>query len=306
MIPVEALMKRHTIIMTTMLALSVGFTGAGIAAENTAGAAAEKSFLWRATGTDGATVYLLGSVHALPRSAYPLAPAIEQAYAQSEVVVFEVDLDALESAGSRMMAAGALKPGQKLDEVLSPETRQQLGAYLDEAGLSIGAFSAMRPWMVALSLATLELMKAGYSPSQGLDVHLASRAAQDGKQIRALETADFQISLFTDMNARESESFLCYTLRDLRTIVPQLEEITAAWKHGDVETVSSLLGEAFEDEPELFARLVTERNESWLPTIRKMLDSPEVGLVVVGALHLVGDVGLVDRLREEGYEVEQL
>lgn len=299
-------MIRKPVVMNTVLALVLGVTGAAQLCAGSDDAEGERSFLWRVTGRGGATVYLLGSVHALPQSAYPLAPAIEKAYSDSKVVVFEVDLQALESAGGLMMAAGALEPDQRLADVLSPETKEELVAYLDNSGLSFRTFSAMRPWMVALSLATLELMKAGYSPNQGLDIHLATRSESDGKHVRAFETAAFQIALFSEMSDAESEAFLRYTLLDLETVVPQLERITAAWKSGDVETVTSLLGDAFADEPELFTRLVTDRNASWLPVVRDLIDGASDALVVVGALHLVGDVGLIEQLIAEGYEVEQL
>ena len=53
-----------------------------------------KSCLWKAT-SDAGTLYLQGSVHILKADAYPLAPAIEQAYAASDAVVFETDMAAM-------------------------------------------------------------------------------------------------------------------------------------------------------------------------------------------------------------------
>ncbi|MCD4750230.1 MAG: TraB/GumN family protein, partial [Thermoanaerobaculales bacterium] len=104
----------------------------------------------------------------------------------------------------------------------------------------------------------------------------------------------------------EEAAFLRYSLRDLRTIIPQLKELTDAWKSGDVEVIGNLLTDAFADEDELFGRLVTERNEAWLPRVEELLAGDQRALVVVGALHLVGSGGLVTLLQEAGYEVEQL
>jgi uncharacterized protein YbaP (TraB family) len=108
------------------------------------------------------------------------------------------------------------------------------------------------------------------------------------------------------MSAAESESFLRYTLRDLETVVPQLEEITRAWREGDVEALTALLTEAFDDEPDLFDRLVNKRNDVWLPKVLQLLEGSDAALVVVGALHLVGPTGLVCQLETAGYVVEQL
>ncbi len=274
--------------------------------ENAAGDEATPHFLWRAVGPQGTEVFLLGSIHALPQDAYPLPEVVENAFEGASVVVFEVDLSDVETIGGRLFAAGALKPGQRLQEVLSPPTRALLKNHLEATGLSDGVFEAMKPWMAALTLTTLELMKAGYSTEAGLDLHFARRAAADDKQIEAFESAAYQIALFADMSAVESESFLRYTLRDLETVVPQLEEITRAWREGDVAALAALLTEAFEDEPDLFDRLVTKRNGIWLPKVRQLLEGPDAALVVVGALHLVGPTGLVRQLEAAGYVLEQL
>ena len=264
-----------------------------------------RHFLWRAVGAKGTPVYLLGSIHALPQKSYPLPEAIESAYRGAEIVAFEVGLDEIEKAAGRMMALAALPPESRLADVLDEGTLAELEAYLAEAGLSLGSFTAMRPWMVALSLTSLELMKAGYSPEAGIDYHFAVRAVNDGKVSLAFEDAEFQISLFADMASEEEAAFLRYTLRDLRGVVPQIEELTLAWRTGDVAAIAGLLTEAFEDEDDLYARLVVDRNEAWLTRVVELLEGDRRALVVVGALHLVGDSGLVARLKESGYDVEQ-
>jgi uncharacterized protein YbaP (TraB family) len=291
------------VLMSAVAAFAGGDGGQGRIADADDGSA--PSFLWRAVGPHGAEVFLLGSIHALPEDAYPLSEAIEKAYAASSVCAFEVDLVDLDRVGSSLLAAGALAEGERLDDVLSPPTRELLAEHLAAGGLSESAFTAMNPWMVGLTLTSLELVKAGYSPESGLDLYMARRAARDGKRIEAFETADFQVGLFAGMSREESESFLRYTLRDLETVVPQLEAITRAWKEGDTAAISGLLAEAFDEEPELFSRLVTERNARWLPKVEALLAGSETALVVVGALHLVGPSGLVEQLRAAGYVVAQ-
>ncbi len=272
------------------------------------GVALEKgrNFLWRAVGSDGAEVFLLGSIHALPEDAYPLAAEIEKAFALADTVFFEVDMEDTAGLGGRMMAAGALPPDTRLGDVLGSETRRLLDGYLEASGLSFGAFEAMKPWMAALSLTSIELMKAGFSADAGLDLHLAQRARKAGKKIEAFETADYQISLFSGMDEDESRAFLRYALKDMDSVVAQLGDLTQAWKSGDVATLSALLTEAFSDEPELFERLVTVRNLAWLPRIEGLLKGADTAMVVVGALHLVGPGGLIEMLRDQGYLLEQL
>ncbi len=235
-----------------------------------------------------------------------MAAEINDAFASAQRVFFEVDMENTSGLGGRLMAAGALPPDTRLGDVLGPETRGLLDAYLEASGLSFGAFEAMKPWMAALALTSIELMKSGFSVDAGLDLHLAQRARKAGKKIEAFETADYQVSLFSDMGEHESRAFLRYTLKDMDSVVAQLGDLTRAWKSGDVATLSALLTEAFSDEPELFERLVTVRNRAWLPRIEGLLKGDDTAMVVVGALHMVGPGGLIEMLRDRGYQVEQM
>jgi uncharacterized protein YbaP (TraB family) len=60
--------------------------------------------------------------------------------------------------------------------------------------------------------------------------------------------------------------------------------------------------------PQLYQRINVDRNDAWLPKVRAMLDdeTSDDALVVVGSLHLLGDDGLVAKLRKAGYTVERV
>jgi uncharacterized protein YbaP (TraB family) len=51
---------------------------------------------------------------------------------------------------------------------------------------------------------------------------------------------------------------------------------------------------------------VAGRNRNWLPQLEELLAGGEPAMAVVGALHLVGNDGLISQLRARGYRVEQL
>ena len=62
--------------------------GAAAANQQSQAEVTSKSSLWSVEAR-GNTIYLLGSLHVLKSDAYPLAAAIEEAYASSRKVVFE-------------------------------------------------------------------------------------------------------------------------------------------------------------------------------------------------------------------------
>ena len=264
----------------------------------------DKTFMWRVKG-GGATVYLLGSVHAMKEDSYPLPSAMETAFDSVDTVVFEVDLDDLDSAAIQMLAAGTLDGEETLEAVVGPATWSALMVQVERTALPAAMFRRMKPWMAALTITALAMTEAGYQPSAGVDAYFSRRADESGKERIALETVEFQVSLFADLTAEQSLAFLRYTLVDLETVIPELDELSAHWRAGRVEAVEALMAEGFDEFPELLEKMVTDRNLAWMPPIEGLLAGDSDTMVVVGSLHLVGEDGLVNLLRKRGYTVER-
>ncbi|MGD9252500.1 MAG: TraB/GumN family protein [Holophagae bacterium] len=289
---------RHAVILTTALAMVAGLLQPAVAAE-------VPTFLWRVT-SDTATVYLVGSIHAMRENSYPLPAAMETAYDNVDKLVFEVNLDELQAAALKMLEAGSLPDDQTLESVAGPEVWAEFSAHLSQRGMNPESFQGFKPWMAALNLTVFEMMAAGYLPTKGLDSYFSMRAAQDGKERMPLETIELQVGLFADLSDEQSLAFLQYTLQDLETMIPKLDDLSEQWRTGQIEPVEELLLEGFEEFPELFKEMVTDRNQAWMMPIEMLLAGESRVLVVVGALHLVGEQGLINQLRASGYTVEQL
>src|SRR5215208_6733402 len=86
--------------------------------------AAAPSFLWKAVGPRGGTVYLAGSLHLLTSEYYPLAPAFDEAFAASDLLIEELDIAEMlaPEAQMQMLTRGMMPAGQTLEQVLTPET----------------------------------------------------------------------------------------------------------------------------------------------------------------------------------------
>src|SRR5205814_4753008 len=102
-----------------------------IAALAVAQAAQAKTFAWEAAGRGG-VVYLIGSVHLLSQDFYPLNPALESAYKDSDLLVEEIDLAEMLNPDSQlqMLSRGMLPSATPLDKVLSPATYALLNKHI--------------------------------------------------------------------------------------------------------------------------------------------------------------------------------
>src|SRR4249920_3058760 len=95
----------------------------GLAAAEVAGSA--KHCLWRVTNAR-APFYLLGSVHALQRSDYEKAPAVEEAVKQSQLILFEIDPKEDQTFAQKLGAAARLPRGEQIRGKISPKTYNYL------------------------------------------------------------------------------------------------------------------------------------------------------------------------------------
>ena len=279
---------------------------AGLSAQQREETNSSKSCLW-VVETPSNRVFLLGSLHLLKSDAYPLAAEIGRAYALSQRLVFETDLEAVMDPAiqAKMMKLGVYPEGQDLFENITGNTRIRLEKKLKELGLPPAYFSRFKPWFLALTLTTLELQRMGFNPLYGVDFHFYNKAKADEKELAYLESADYQLNLLGKMNDRDQKSFLSQTLEDLEISAQLTDDMVAAWQRGDADKLHELLFKSFQEHPGIEDRLLTQRNKDWILKIEEMLGKPQNTMVIVGAGHLIGPAGIVQLLKQKGYAVKQ-
>ena len=293
-IRLSALRRPAAVIATALVAVSLE-------------AASARNFLWKATSKSGGTMYLVGSVHLLPKDSYPLNPALETAFKESDLLVEEADLGEM-GVGAQMafLSRGMLPSNTPLDKVLSPATYALLTKRVADIGVPIEPLKLLKPWMVAQMLEVMQWQKAGYDPELGLDKHFYDLAQAAGKSVQGLETLDFQVSLFDGMTMPEQDHLLAETLKEIDTEQANMAKLMEAWKAGDAPTVERIVLSALRQEPQLYQRLLVDRNKAWIPKLEPLFARKGHTFVVVGAAHLVGPDGLISLLKAKGYTVEQM
>lgn len=265
----------------------------------------KKNLLW-SVEKGKSTIYLLGSIHLLPRELKTLDQAIEAAYSDSKIIVFETNIDSLSDPAfeAKVTNLGLLPPGQTLEQQVSKQTYALLEQKVSELGLQVEIFNQFKPWLCALTLTSMELQRLGFNTNYGIDMHFFDRAKQDGKEMRFLESTDEQLGLFTAMSKQEEDSFLAKVLEELDTMRVKVIEMINAWKSGDSDKLASMVKVEFEGYPEVYTKMLVERNQKWVKHIENLSGQDGNSLVVVGAAHLVGDNSILELLKKKGFEAE--
>jgi uncharacterized protein len=266
-----------------------------------------KNFLWKVEGNGGAVAYLLGSLHVLTPEWYPLSATINQAFADSKTLVEEIDIDETGDPTTMMavLAKAMLTNGQTLDQVVAPEVFAEVKRRAEKAGLPIAALQRMKPWLVAITLMAPTLQAAGFRPELGVDRHFYDRAKVSGMKRQTLETIAYQLDRFDQLSPKLQEDLLKTAMEDMDTEVTGVKEMAQAWSSGNVASMEKLTLAALKESPELYTRLLVERNMNWLPHVETCLKEKSGCFVVVGAAHLVGPDGLPTLLAKKGYKVTQ-
>jgi uncharacterized protein len=261
--------------------------------------------LWEVS--DGTrTLYLLGSIHLLRPTVYPLDPALYRAFDAAHVVAFEIDMQEIATAGPAMMALGMLPEGRTLRDELPADVVGELERRLGDMGLPVAVFERMKPWLVALTLSTMVLQQAGFSPESGLDMHFHARAREAGKRVVGLETLEEQLQVFDGLDPEGQAAFVRLTLAELDESVKRLDDATALWQRGAADELAAMMTESMREQPVLAERLLDARNRAWISDIEQLLAGGEPAIVIVGMGHLVGEGSVVQLLRERGYSVTRV
>jgi hypothetical protein len=269
-------------------------------------AAQEKSLLWQVR-RDEKSIFLLGSIHYLRQENYPLNPAILNALDASKRLVLEIDLNSTsaESAQRVMLEKATYRDGTSLAQNVSAETYQLAARRAGELGLDMRVLNPMKPWFAALTMVAIKLQRMGLEPKFGVDRHLAERAKSSGKPTSGLETLEFQLGLFDQLSTKEQELMLREMVGEVERLDRDINEIVRSWLKGDGDQLTSLLLAGMLEYPELYQKILVERNRRWSAQIEKLVQQGSGAMVVVGAAHLVGRDSVIEMLKAKGYSVEQ-
>jgi uncharacterized protein len=278
---------------------------AGLLLFASAGATAQtygEASVWSIQGAHN-TVYLAGSVHALPKEHAEFPEQLERAYRAASAIYMEVDLDDLDPyAGVKFITEhGTLPADQSLKNVVGPKNYLKIAALAASLDVPEVAIARLEPWAAGLVLTQYALAKSGFDSALGIDIRITERARADGKPIEGLETVVDQLGIFDARSFKEQTQFLMDVADDAPTLDADLQRLVTAWRHGDLRALEKEFRRERAQAPALYDALLGPRNRKWLPQIEALLDDDQDYLVVVGTLHFVGRDGLLALLKKAGH-----
>ena len=294
-------MKLKRFLASVAAALSLGSSGCATIETPPAGAVPGPA-LWQVADSD-TTIYLFGTVHALPQATTWYDGRIERAFNSADELVTEIDTANAGASAQALQTASMLPEGQSLRALMSADDRQKYEAALVGLGLPVEALDRYEPWFAAMNLSLLPVVRAGYDPQSGVEQALGGRA--DTKKRAALETVEEQIALFDTLPQEAQLELLDETVEKIDEATSTLNAMVAEWVEGDAVELARLLNAELAD-PVLYERLLTARNANWAGWIENRLQQPGTVFVAVGAGHLAGKGSVQEQLERRGVKVTRI
>jgi uncharacterized protein YbaP (TraB family) len=256
-----------------------------------------RPFFWEVS-RNGAVSHFLGTIHAKYQLAHQPA-AVTQRLDAARAVVIEADVTSLSFMD--VMQKATLPPEQSLRTMLGEERWRKL---VDAAGkiMPAAALERVQPWFAGLLVSLGDL--ALTDQSQVMDMQIFQRAGKNGQRLVFLEEAGEQLKILSESGDLET---LAEMLDELPEVRGKLDDMIAAYDRGDLEALSAatLDPEEMRERPELYEKLLFQRNRAWMEVLQPLLAEGGV-FVAVGAGHFVGEQGLLSLLRTAGYEIRRV
>ena len=257
---------------------------------------------------DDEHLYIGGTIHMLAESDFPLPEEFDQAYKNAELIVFETDIAAMGSPETQAKFTQKLTytDGSTLADHITAETYESLTSFLSDRRLPTNIMDFYKPGLAMSFLTIFELQRLGMA-GVGVDKYYSDKAASENKKTEGLESIDQQLSFLEAIGEAEPDALLQHTINEMNKLEKVLVDIKRDWRRGVfATTLDKFMQEMKVQTPDLYVKLLKDRNKAWVPQVEALMATPETEFVMVGVAHLAGDDSLLDMLESLGYTIESL
>lgn len=257
--------------------------------------AEESGLLWRVVAPSGTVSYLFGAMHTDDTRANDFSPRLIEALRDSDTFMPEVLPDQRPAPPT---------PQEKLSDLLSEAEFDQVMQLADQHVMDRAMVNQMKPWLVAIAF---DQPKPSSLFSQ--DIQLRGMAQDMGKRLLALEPADRHFQVLDSLSSEDQLAMLRSVLqRTQEEKERDFERLLTAYLAEDLTRIAGLDEASTEGllPPALWekirVKLLDERNLRLAERIAEYCASHRA-FIAVGASHLPGVGGLLQRLRAAGFTV---
>jgi uncharacterized protein YbaP (TraB family) len=214
----------------------------------------------------------------------------------------ELDLDDPSTIMSGLLFLN-MKNGKTLKDYYTPEQYKKIENYFnDSLHIPMMMFQKAKPYLL-VALLYPKMMKC--KTFSGVEEEIMKLAKQNNKQIAGLETVEFQSSIFDSIPYELQATELLKNIDSLDKYKNEFDTLMQAYKTQKINAMEQLMNKSESGLEKYENILLNSRNVNWAKQLKTIMKNKSV-FVAVGAGHLLGEKGLINLLKKEGYRVEPL
>ncbi len=254
------------------------------------------------------TIYLFGTIHALPPHFEWETPAIRSVLAGADRLVLEAVIDQNDPHSATALLRRGLSPTPlpPLTERIDPKYRAGLASMIAKSPVPAETLNSMKTWAAGMVLFSTTVSALGVSSADGVEEQLKAQFRATGKPVEGLETLDEQLGFFDSLSETQQRDFLQSVLDQHGDDAAQFGKMLGAWSHGDEKGIATSFDKDMKKSEALRTVLIARRNAHWAEAIVARLAQPGTQFLAVGAGHLVGRDSVQSMLEKLGYKAERV
>jgi len=263
----------------------------------------DNTLLWEVSGNGlKQPSFLFGTFHLLCKDDIHFSGQLKNAIQFSNEIYMELDMDDPSTMLSGMLYMN-MQGGKKLEDLYTPEEYKRLQNYFtDTLKMPLMLLQRAKPYfLVALLYPRMMSCKTPV----GVEEELVKIAKEDKKEIKGLETMQFQASVFDSIPYQWQAKELLNNIDNFSVNKAEFDQMLQLYKSQQLDSMQSQIGKSEFGSDKYEDLLLTNRNKNWVKQLKEIMHKESV-FVAVGAGHLVGDFGLISLLKNAGYKVEPL
>jgi len=274
-------------------------------AQKTSPGVDSNTLLWKISGKNlTKPSYVFGTMHMICANDIELSDSLKKAIQNSDKVYLELDMDDMWQMMSAMMHM-TMKGDTTLSDLLSAEDYKKVKSYFKEHSGMI-PFSMMERYKPLLIESMIMEQAKPCDNMIVIEQLVMNEAKKSGKEIKGLETFDYQLAIFDKipykLQAQQLVEMVDQAEGGSKGDKDELKVLTDSYRNQELSKMDELT-KADPSIGEFTDILLYDRNENWSKKLQELMPGNSL-VVAVGAGHLPGMKGVLNLLRKAGYKVE--
>lgn len=269
-------------------------------------AGGQNTLLWEISGNGlKKPSYLFGTMHILCDKDATLSPALKQAIKEVDVIYFELDMDDMTELLGAMKYL-RMNDGKKLTDFLTKEEYARVDNYFkaNKMPMPLSMMTRFKPYFIS-SLIGEQVMTCENGKKNGMEQQIMEESKQYEKEIKGLETAEFQAGLFDSIPYDKQAKDLVAYIDSIDSYKKVTLEMVEVYRKQDLKRMDDLVHKSDPGMEKYMDLLLYGRNRGWAVNMPNIM-GPRTVLFAVGAGHLGGDQGVISLLKKKGYTLTPL